>query len=652
MVVPRYDAGGFAALPATVARLLGVGEGGIALAGLPARAPHVVLVLLDPFGWRFFPRHGDHPLLRRFDAVAPLTTQFPSTTTAHVTTLHTGVAVGEHGLYEWNVYEPSLAALITPMLFCCAGDAARDTLLRAGVEPSLLWPAAPTFYERLASAGVAAHVFGPATFTPSTADGVLARGADVHPVADLPSGLAALGAALHAADGPAYAYFYWDEVDAIRHQHGPSSPQSAAAPGRLPRSSGPPRSVASTRSGPGCARCPRGRSCCWPPTTGRSTSTPRRRSTSTRRGGGSPTCWRGTAGGVRSPLRARRATSSCTAGLGRSTSWSTGWSGCWASGRRSTAWPTPPPPRGGARWASACARGWPTSACCPRRARRSGGASAIASTCASAATMAGSRRRRRARRSPRPSSRAAGRPPCSGERLSDCCSPPVERLDERVVAGEEPVRVRVPEPDVERHEVRVPEGEGGAGVRGRLRAAVLRRLGHEGPVVVVASRRERAVASTRERRLGGLLGEDPLERGQLPRRRARLLVDQDRWAADVEVLDLRIHEVPAHVRDVLRDDPIAVGLGLVEIGGVLRRGQPRGGELVGEAGRVVVRLLGGGHHAGGERDRQGGEHRQQGAFGDGQSMHFVPPWSGVRRRYERVAHAPSGMRPIFGAGSP
>jgi hypothetical protein len=229
VVVPRHDGGGFAALPDTVARLLGAGEGGVELDGLPAGARHVVLVLLDAFGWRFFTRHGDHPLLRRLHAVAPLTTQFPSTTTAHVTTLHTGVALGEHGLYEWNIYEPSLDALITPMLFCYAGDSARDTLLRAGVDPGLLWPSAPTFYERLAGAGVASHVFGPATFTPSTVDGVLARGADLHPMADLPSGLAALAATLHEADGPAYAYVYWDEVDAAGHQHGPSSPQFAAA---------------------------------------------------------------------------------------------------------------------------------------------------------------------------------------------------------------------------------------------------------------------------------------------------------------------------------------------------------------------------------------------------------------------------------------
>ena len=199
MVVPRYDDGGFAALPDTVARLLGVGQGGVALDSVPARARHVVLVLLDAFGWRFFTRHGDHPLLARFDAVVPLTTQFPSTTTVHVTTLHSGVPVGEHGLYEWNVLEPSLGALVTPLLFCYAGDAERDTLLRAGAEPGFLRPPGPTLYERLAQAGVASHVFGPANFTPSTFDSVLARAArDVHPVADLPSGLAELAATLHA----------------------------------------------------------------------------------------------------------------------------------------------------------------------------------------------------------------------------------------------------------------------------------------------------------------------------------------------------------------------------------------------------------------------------------------------------------------------
>jgi Type I phosphodiesterase / nucleotide pyrophosphatase len=220
--------GGFAALPATVARLLGVGAGGIALEGVPARADRVLLVLLDAFGWRFFTRHGDHPLLRRMQAVVPLTSMFPATTSAHVTTLHTGVGVGEHGLYEWNVYDPGLDALVTPLLFSFAGDGVRDTLLRAGADPEAVLPSMPTLYERLAQAGVACAVFEPAAFAPSTYDSVLARGARVHPIADLASGMAQVGAMLRA-DTRAYAHLYWDEVDATGHVYGPSSAEFAAA---------------------------------------------------------------------------------------------------------------------------------------------------------------------------------------------------------------------------------------------------------------------------------------------------------------------------------------------------------------------------------------------------------------------------------------
>ena len=42
---------------------------------------------------------------------------FPSTTTVHSTTIHSGLPLGEHGLYEWNVYEPQLNRLVTPLWF-------------------------------------------------------------------------------------------------------------------------------------------------------------------------------------------------------------------------------------------------------------------------------------------------------------------------------------------------------------------------------------------------------------------------------------------------------------------------------------------------------------------------------------------------------
>jgi hypothetical protein len=229
-VRPLADGYTFTALPATVERLLlGHGHGGlprVALGDAPDRVERVVLVLLDAFGWRFFDRHADaHPLLRRFLAdgtVAKLTSQFPSTTTAHVTTLHTGRSVAEHGLYEWNLYDPTLHALVTPLLFAFAGDGRRDTLRLVRADPRAIYPG-DTVYRRLAGQGVRSIAFQPASFAPSTYDGVLLDGADLHPYENLDDAFGTLARSLTAAPGPAYAYVYIDTVDATGHHRGPSS---------------------------------------------------------------------------------------------------------------------------------------------------------------------------------------------------------------------------------------------------------------------------------------------------------------------------------------------------------------------------------------------------------------------------------------------
>ena len=304
VVVPRYDEGGFAALPATVSRLLGHGDGGVPLAGLPERAERVVFVLVDAFGWRFFQRHGDHPLLARMDRVVPLTTQFPPDHDGAHHDDALGPPLGEHGLYEWNLYDPGLDALVTPLLFSFAGDSERDTLLPAGGDPAAVLPSAATLYQRLD--GVASHVFHPAKFSPSTYDSVLARGAEVHPFGPLADGLRDLAATMRAAEGPAYG----DPVlGRGRHRRAPRRPVVA----RVRRGIGARPRRARRRAS---RACPRARSSSSRPTTGRSTSTRRPRSSSTSNGPSSWACSATGATGVRSRRRGRRATSSCTAVAG------------------------------------------------------------------------------------------------------------------------------------------------------------------------------------------------------------------------------------------------------------------------------------------------------------------------------------------------
>jgi len=228
-VRPLHDGYAFAAIPATVERLLLGGDAGLppaAIVDVAAPVQRVVLVLLDAFGWRFLERHaGAHPLLRRMLAegtVAKFTAQFPSTTAAQITTLHTGRRVSEHGLYEWNIYEPTLDALVTPLLFSFTGDGARDTLRATGTDARAVFPTG-TVYRRLAARGVRSLAFQPASFTPSTYDGVLLDGAQVHPYATIDAGFGALADTLAAAAGPTYAYVYIDALDACGHHDGPSS---------------------------------------------------------------------------------------------------------------------------------------------------------------------------------------------------------------------------------------------------------------------------------------------------------------------------------------------------------------------------------------------------------------------------------------------
>lgn len=108
---------------------------------LPQRYRKVVLLLIDSFGWRFLMQHyKDYPALKRFadvGVISKISVQFPSTTSAHVTTINSGLPVGESGVYEWFYYEPSLDAIISPLTFSYAATPARDLAQRRRAQSHL-----------------------------------------------------------------------------------------------------------------------------------------------------------------------------------------------------------------------------------------------------------------------------------------------------------------------------------------------------------------------------------------------------------------------------------------------------------------------------------------------------------------------------------
>ncbi|HLW96996.1 MAG TPA: alkaline phosphatase family protein [Solirubrobacteraceae bacterium] len=237
-VAPDHGGACFAALPGTFAQML-VEESlrpplpAALLAPLEARYERVVFVYFDALNRESADRHAAHPLLARAALNTKITSQFPSTTTVHMTTIHTGLPVGEHGLYEWFIYEPELDRLIAPLPFTFAGENQGPLPSTFGAE--LLYPPA-TLYEWLAERGVSSVLGGPRGLATTPTTGALARGADRHVAfSDLGGGLAELAGVISDLPAPAYAFAYIDTVDTLMHKVGPLEPARTGVDAEITR---------------------------------------------------------------------------------------------------------------------------------------------------------------------------------------------------------------------------------------------------------------------------------------------------------------------------------------------------------------------------------------------------------------------------------
>ncbi|GHO66010.1 phosphodiesterase [Ktedonobacter sp. SOSP1-52] len=233
-VKPCYGSYCFAYLPATIRSLL-TGTTPMALPAdilhnLPTRYEQVVFLFVDGFGWHLFKRHAErYAFLTTAQAsgvVSKLTSQFPSTTAAHVTCIHTGLEVGQSGVYEWHYYEPLVDNIISPLLFSYADDkVVRDTLKRASVPATAFFPR-QTFYQSLQDEGVNSHIFQYQAYTPSTYSDIVFRGAQVHPYTTIQEALGGLADLLvQPPTAPTYYFLYFDRIDTASHNYGPFSPQ-------------------------------------------------------------------------------------------------------------------------------------------------------------------------------------------------------------------------------------------------------------------------------------------------------------------------------------------------------------------------------------------------------------------------------------------
>lgn len=209
-------------LPAAAA-LLGIPDAGHEPGGSAVtdwvgaeRVDRVLVLLVDGLGWQLLAQlAGDAPLLAAVRAgevgrLTRLDCTFPSTTPTSLVSLATGAAPGQHGILGFTLRVPGTDRVLNHVRW--RDDPAPDA-----------WQPLPTWFERLAAAGVRARAVLPSSFLGSGLTEAAYRGARLVPAEPADDYPRLVGDELRA--GPGLVHGYTAELDTAAHLFGIGSPQ-------------------------------------------------------------------------------------------------------------------------------------------------------------------------------------------------------------------------------------------------------------------------------------------------------------------------------------------------------------------------------------------------------------------------------------------
>lgn len=183
----------------------------------------VIFFLVDAFGWCFYEKYKEYSKflkeIEKNGVVSKITSQFPSTTTAHVTTALSDKRVDEHGLYEWFYYDKQVDDIVTAFLFNRARDKEIGTLENYNIDIKEFLPQSSIF-KILKENGIESKIYQPSYINNSIYTKTMGRFSNIIGYESYKDLFKNLSINIKQDNKKEYIYVYLPEIDSIAHKNG------------------------------------------------------------------------------------------------------------------------------------------------------------------------------------------------------------------------------------------------------------------------------------------------------------------------------------------------------------------------------------------------------------------------------------------------
>lgn len=236
-VRPSYNGRSIANIPATIAHLLDASFSGLPLLESEFWQPmaegikRVVVILLDAMGWNLYNQERPYfqEMLGETAVSGQITSVFPATTVAALSTLWTGFAPAQHSLLGFRLFLPDYATVGQMITFTPAFGNYTGILVKSGLDPEKFLPV-PGIAQQLQTAAVPTYSFKEQHLVKTPLSNMHGRGVkQEHGAVSFAHMLVQLRQLLEAQAGQKlYAFAYWPTIDTLSHYHNWHSPAVAA----------------------------------------------------------------------------------------------------------------------------------------------------------------------------------------------------------------------------------------------------------------------------------------------------------------------------------------------------------------------------------------------------------------------------------------